>query len=253
MQVVTLSLFRFTGAANKLWAFSQMQFARAALAAMPDVQWVKQFGTGSRQSFHPYPNFAVYGIMCAWPDLETARARVRGTAVFQAHRECADEAWTVFATPTSASGLWDKRQPFKVAKGERMPKPIGVLTRATVKTRHLVDFWRNVPNVADAIDGFDGVLFRQGMGEVPWVHQVTFSIWSDMGKMSAFAYAKGHHATALKRAHELGWFKEEMFARFRLIESEGTWEGRNPLDGIELTDHRPARHRSPALGPSGTV
>ncbi|MEO1282427.1 MAG: DUF3291 domain-containing protein [Pseudomonadota bacterium] len=232
MQVTSLSVFRFSGIGNQIWAFSQMQFAAKALRNMPGVEWVKQFGTGSKQTFHPYPNFGVYAIMANWPDLETAKREIAQQQVFKNYRAHACENWTVYNTPISASGEWDGIQPFEPTPGEGLPQPIGILTRATLRTRHLAQFWKHVPNIANAIDGHDGVLFRQGMGEVPWVHQVTFSIWDDVQKMSAFAYKDGHHAKALKHAHEAGWFKEELFARFRILETEGTWNGTDPLSSV---------------------
>lgn len=230
MQIVTISFFRFEGVGNQLWAFSQMQFSRAAFNAIPGVEWIKQFGTGSKQSFHPYPNFSVYTVMATWPDLETARREIGRQTVFQSYRSHAGESWTVYLTPVQASGLWDGKQPFDVTPGEGLPSPIGILTRATVKKRHLVGFWKSVPNISQAIEGADGVLFKQGMGEVPWVHQVTFSIWENTKIMSTFAYKDGHHAVALKRARDLGWFHEELFARFKILDFDGTWNGASPLD-----------------------
>ncbi|MEO1205416.1 MAG: spheroidene monooxygenase [Pseudomonadota bacterium] len=229
MQVASISFFRFAGVGNQIWAFSQMQFAAKALRNMPGVQWVKQFGTGSRQTFHPYPNFGVYAIMVTWPSVEHAKQQIETQQVYNNYRAHAVETWTVYTTPISSSGQWDGTNPFEPNSGEGLPKPIGILTRATVKARHLPSFWKHVPDIAEAIDGYDGVLFRQGMGEVPWVHQVTFSIWDDVQKMNAFAYKDGHHARALKHAHESGWFKEELFARFRILDTEGTWQGEDPL------------------------
>ena len=70
-----------------------------------------------------------------------------------------------------------------------------------------------------------GLIFKLGMGEIPWVQQVTFSIWRDAKDMRKFAYRSGAHADAIRLAREGKWFKEDLFARFRIVASEGTWAG----------------------------
>jgi spheroidene monooxygenase len=82
-------------------------------------------------------------------------------------------------------------------------------------------------------------MFKIGMGEVPLIHQVTFSIWPDTASMAAFA-RKGAHADAIRAVRDEGWFNEELYARFRVIRTQGTWGGRDPLAGATLQDMRTA-------------
>ena len=91
-----------------------------------------------------------------------------------------------------------------------------------------MSFWRRVPNISMTIGKQDMLAFKLGLGEIPWLHQVTFSIWHDRQAMEAFAY-RGFHAEAIARVREEGWFSEELFARFRVLDAEGQWEGGNPL------------------------
>ena len=52
--------------------------------------------------------------------------------------------------------------------------------------------------------------------------------------MSAFARSPdGPHAKAIRAVREGGWFKEELYARFTVLGSAGTWEGRDPLAETE--------------------
>jgi spheroidene monooxygenase len=88
-----------------------------------------------------------------------------------------------------------------------------------------------------AIGADPNVMFKIGIGEVPWMQQVTFSIWPDAETMANFARADGPHARAIKAVRDGGWFKEELYARFRVDAVEGQWEGVTP----DLT-HRPERH-----------
>jgi spheroidene monooxygenase len=79
-------------------------------------------------------------------------------------------------------------------------------------------------------------MFKIGIGEVPWMQQVTFSIWPDARTMAEFARHDGPHARAIKAVRDGGWFREELYARFRVDAVEGEWEGVTP----DLT-HRPER------------
>jgi spheroidene monooxygenase len=50
------------------------------------------------------------------------------------------------------------------------------------------------------------VMFKIGIGEVPWMQQVTYSIWPDAETMANFARADGPHARAIKAVRDGGWF-----------------------------------------------
>jgi spheroidene monooxygenase len=77
------------------------------------------------------------------------------------------------------------------------------------------------------------VAFKIGIGEVPLLHQVTFSIWPDTASMAAFARADGPHAQAIRAVREGQWFSEELYARFRILGDLGSWGGGSPLTRLE--------------------
>jgi spheroidene monooxygenase len=84
-----------------------------------------------------------------------------------------------------------------------------------------------------AVIGQDpNVIFKIGIGEVPLLHQVTFSIWDDPESMLAFAYRSSSHGEAVRRVRDGRWFKEELYARFRVLHWDGTWDGRDPLRAL---------------------
>jgi len=234
-RIATFSCYRFAGARSMAWAFAQMQFAKAPLRRVPGIGFAKLFGSGTGESFHPVPNPQVYAIMATWPSLEQAKAQLAECAVFARYRDRAAESLTVYLGAEQASGLWDGVEPFAARKSEAKARPIGVLTRATIRTRRVFEFWRSVPNISESIASSDGVLFKLGVGEIPWLHQVTFSIWRDPKAISAFAYQSGPHREAIKHARARGWFKEELFARFSILDCEGRWDGAPiPLDGATI-------------------
>ena len=91
-----------------------------------------------------------------------------------------------------------------------------------------------MPDISAVIGADPNVLFKIGIGEVPLLHQVTFSIWPDAASMAHFARGDGPHGRAIHAVREEGWFTEELYARFRVLGVEGRWNGADLL----------ARHRA---------
>lgn len=210
-----------------------MARARFSMPNVPDIQFWKLCGSGIGEGFTPVPNTAVYAVLATWPDADTARKRVKETDVFNRYRAKSSEDWTVFLTPTSARGKWSGSNPFK-AQDAQESGPLAALTRATIKPSILLRFWRRVPNISTTIGRDPNVMFKIGIGEVPWLHQVTFSIWPDAKAMAGFART-GHHAEAIKAVRSEGWFREELYARFAVHSDSGTWNGTSPLAAPEQT------------------
>ncbi|MEL6959781.1 MAG: spheroidene monooxygenase [Pseudomonadota bacterium] len=231
-QIVTLSLFRFDRLRDRLWAFAMMGAGRLSLGRTPDIGFWKLCGSGTGEGFTPIPNFGVYAILATWPDLETAKARIASAQIYQRYRNRAEEDWTVFLSPTSARGAWSGVSPFNV-QSTNEAGPLAALTRATVKPRIAAQFWRRVPDISSVIGADTNVAFKIGIGEVPLLHQVTFSIWPDAQRMANFART-GHHAEAIRAVRDNNWFREELYARFSIRSDFGTWNGTSPLSGLDL-------------------
>lgn len=237
MQSVTFSFFRFDGLGGRIWAFGQMGLARFALARLPELGFFKLLGSGTGQGFTPIPNTAVYAIMATWPDHATAKRMMAGARVFQDYHRRADETCTLFLEPSSAQGAWSGKMPFE-PQGSLPEGPIVALTRATVRPSRALRFWRRVPDISRVIGTNRNVLFKIGVGEVPLLHQVTFSIWPDAQSMAEFARRDGPHAQAIRAVREGQWFSEELYARFRLAEVTGTWAGVDPLHSAKVEQQR---------------
>ena len=221
--VASLTLFRYHRWIDRHWALWQMLLARRALNRLPGVRFMKMVGTGSREGFFLAPNTAVWGLLAAWPSLDHARAQVNCAAVYRRYFRRADEAVTLYLQATRAKGDWSGRQPFEVAPGGAGPLTIA-LTRATVKPRHALSFWARTPDIRAEIPEQPHLLFKVGMAEMPGLQQITFSIWDDVEAMRAFAYRRGGpHAEAIEAVRREGWFAEELYARFRLLDVEGDW------------------------------
>jgi spheroidene monooxygenase len=229
-QAISLSLFRFSGAGGAAWAFSQMGLSRGGFGRIPGIGFAKMFGTGTGEGFTPVPNLGVYGLMATWPDLNTAQEAIERAPVYRRYRDHAVEDFTVHLEAISARGAWDGDNPFVIHDVDGPPPlPMAVLTRATVKPRHVVSFWRAQPDISEVIGNQPHMLFKIGMGEVPWFQQVTFSIWDDVEAMKTFAHKHGPHADAIRKVRDNRWFAEELYARFRVTGHSGQWDGQDPL------------------------
>ena len=180
---------------------------------MPEVGFWKLCGSGTGEGFTPRPNTAVWAILATW-------------------RGHSSESWTILLEPTSARGRWSGKAPFTPADPAAdtpFKGPVVALTRATMRTSTFLRFWRRVPDISAAIGQDPNVIFKIGIGEVPLLHQVTFSIWPDTASMAHFARGDGPHGRAIQAVRAEGWFSEELYARFRILDDWGSWGGRSPL------------------------
>ncbi len=231
-QTVTLSFFRFDTLTARLWAFAMMGLARPAMRRIPGIGFWKLCGSGTGEGFTPVPNTGVYAILATWPDVDAARRQIGISPVFRKYMRRASEAWTVYLVPESSRGAWAGVAPFAPRPGGSAG-PIAALTRASVRPHKALRFWRRVPDISAMIGSDPNVAFKIGIGEVPLLHQVTFSIWPDSASMAAFARLNGPHAQAIRAVREGNWFREELYARFRVVGDQGSWRGQRPLEHLE--------------------
>ncbi len=226
MDSATLCLYRFGPLSARMWAFAQMGLARRAFARVKGIGMAKLCGSGTGEGFTPVPNTGVYGILATWPDHATARRALFGADIFRRYGRMAVEQLTIFATPLSARGMWDGRAPFTPNPAAYVNGPVAILTRATIRPGAAMGFWRYEPAISAAIGADPNVIFKIGIGEAPLLRQITFSIWPNIASMTAFARQDGPHARAIQAVRDGDWFSEELYARFRVDEVQGTWAGR---------------------------
>ena len=120
--------------------------------------------------------------------------------------------------PYSGHGSWDGESFLEQrTKAEDPSGPIAVLTRATIRLRRLIHFWRAVPSTAIDLTQNDGFVYSIGIGEVPFIKQATFSIWESAEKMKTFAYKKAAHQKVIQHTRKENWYAEELFLRFHVL------------------------------------
>lgn len=231
IQIVSLSFFRFAPGLSRLWAFAMMGLARPALARVPGIGFWKLCGSGTGEGFTPRPNTGVYAILATWPDLATAQRQTAEAPIFRRYARRAVECYTLFMQTTSVRGAWSGTTPFE-PEGTTDTGPVAALTRATIRPLVALRFWRRVPDISAVIGTDPNVAFKIGIGEVPLLHQVTFSVWPDTARMAAFARHDGPHARAIRAVRDGDWFREELYARFNIVAERGTWQGAKPLQHL---------------------
>jgi len=227
MQTVSLSFYRFATPLSRLWALAMMGGGRLSLPRIDGLQFWKLCGSGTGEGFTPIPNTAVYAILSVWDDEDRARDATKTEPLFQRYAKQASESWTLFLTPYSARGVWSGQTPF-LEETPGASGPIAALTRATVKPKVAAQFWKRVPDISGVIGQDPNVMFKIGIGEVPLIQQITFSIWPDSDSMANFARKDGPHAKAIRAVRDGEWFREELYARFRVAGETGSWEGQSP-------------------------
>ena len=131
--------------------------------------------------------------------------------------------------PLQSHGKWDGKTPFGNPEVKEHTGPIAVLTRATIRISRLKNFWSHVDEVANLMASATGYITSFGIGEAPVYRQATFSVWQSLDDVKAFAYKSREHAEVIKLTRSENWYSEELFARFKLLESFGSLHGKDPL------------------------
>ena len=204
-----------------------MLFAKFHLNRIEGLEFYKLFGSGSGEGFTPIQNTRVYAILAVWDNAK--RAQTGGESIiFKRYKKKSSENWSLNLRTTSVRGQWSAQSPFTSGgnKNLKSKSPVVVLTRATIKPKILLKFFSHVPNISQVIGDDPNVIFKIGLAEVPFLHQVTFSIWPDTASMIKFAHKEGPHKKAIDDVRKYDWFSEELYARFCITGSSGLWEGK---------------------------
>jgi len=215
-----------------MWAFGQMQFAHSQIRKTSGLNFYKLMGSGRELGFNPLPDWSVYALLCHWENENAANDFFQHADILRHYQAHTKEQWTIFMKPLHAKGLWSGINPFTPSVDLDQANPlIAVITRATIRTNKLVQFWRYVPiSQLPILKGCKGLIYTKGIGEAPLVQMATFSIWQSVEDLKNFAYNSPEHKEAIMKTHRIDWYKEEMFARFQPYRSFGSWGGQYLLD-----------------------
>jgi len=210
------------------WGLAQMGAAQVPLRRVAGLRFYKLAGTGADGGFGAWPNFRRYVLLAVWDSAEAAETFFATHPQWQSYQQRSTETWTVRLQPLKAHGLWDGVQPFDLAAADAPATegPVAVLTRASIRLVKTPRFWRYVAPTSAALAQAPGVVAAIGLGELPIIRQATFSVWESARAMQQYAYRDATHKEVIRRTRQERWYSEEMFVRFRVLGSEGTWDGR---------------------------
>ena len=226
--LVTLHLWRVepSGVAR---ALLRMGLDRGRVRRTPGVRFAKLLGTGDGRTFTVRDADPLrWGLLATWASPQAARDFERSSPVVAAWAALATESWRVDLRPVASRGTWSGREPFGDPSPVRSLGPVAALTRARLRPTRAPNFWRAVPPVSQDLSERPGLRAAIGIGEAPIGLQGTFSLWDSGQAVRDFARSPAHTAVVARTGPER-WYAEELFARFDVIGSAGTLDGRDPL------------------------
>lgn len=225
---MTLHLFT-VGVSRAPAALARMAVDRRHLAVTAGCRFWKLLGTGHGRTFTLRDADPLrWGLLAVWESPDDLLAFERGSPVAAGWRRIARERWRADLQPVRARGRWSGRQPFEPTIADTGRDPVAAITRARLAPAKAPAFWRAVPPVSADLQDAAGLRFAVGIGEAPVGVQGTFSLWEDTRALTAYAYGGRAHRDAVTRTPAEGWYAEECFARFRVVRTTGTVDGRDP-------------------------
>jgi heme-degrading monooxygenase HmoA len=235
--VATLTMVRYTPARAALGAW-HMAAQRPLLARVPGLRFARLLGTGQGIGFSAVPDFRTWALFAVWEDVSAWERFAAESRVMRQYHARGEEVYSLLLAPLAAHGSWGGVEPFPLPARPERPDPdapIVVLTRATIRPARALRFWSRVAPVDATLRGHPDLLLSFGVGEVPYLKQATVSVWRSAAAMRAWA-ATPAHAETVRLTRAENWYSEELFARFRLLATRGTWRGGNPLDSHRGTE-----------------
>lgn len=204
-----------------IWAILRMALDRRALKGNRAIKFWKLLGTGKGETFTPRDaDPKRWGLLITID--ESALEAFEGSKMMQRWSKNSTAQFSATLKTIAVHGKWSRKNPFKseVAPLDWNGKVVAI-TRARIKWRKNLLFWRSVPPVTASLKAAPGLIKAIGIGEAPIGLQGTFSIWEDPKTISYFAYRGEAHKAAIAATAREKWYAEEMFARFALIDSRG--------------------------------
>lgn len=224
---ITLFIWRVRGRSIP-FAIVRMALDRLYLRKVQGLTFVKLLGTGKGETFTPSDaDLFQWGLLVVGN--EAAISRVKNSPLANRWAIRSSESAIIDLRTLSTHGQWARRAPFETDAEIRPNKeytgPVAAITRARIKWQKNLIFWRSVPPVISALDDAPGLIAAIGIGEAPIGLQGTFSLWKDSQALKNFAYKSSAHKDVITATREIGWYSEELFARFAVEGAIGTVNG----------------------------
>ena len=182
--------------------------------------FIKMLGTGKGESFTPKDADSFrWGILITTK--ESNIKKFDSSYVIKLWQKIARSQYRAVLRPISSHGVWSGKTPFESEKFEWNGK-VAAITRARIVWSKNLQFWRAVPPVTESLHKSAGLISAIGIGEAPIGLQGTFSLWENSQALKQFAYQGQAHLQAIAATETNKWYSEELFARFAVIQEQGT-------------------------------
>ena len=201
------------------FALLRMALDRGGLRKLHGVRFAKMLGAGKGETFTPRDaDITRWGALIVIE--QSQLAALDNSKLIKRWRTNSSDEVRYLVDPISSHGLWAKVNPFDYAKSTGDGEVVAI-TRARIKWRKNLIFWRSVPPVTQSLRSSPGLVSAIGIGEAPIGLQGTFSLWESGDAVRNFAYRGEAHKAAIAATHREDWYAEELFARFAVTRSNG--------------------------------
>jgi hypothetical protein len=180
------------------------------------LRFSRLLGTGHGRTFTPTDaDLRHWALLTCWESAGHAEAFEAGPVV-RGWDDHSFERWRLRLRPLSSAGRWGGQEPFGATDpAASAAGACAVITRARLVPWQLIAFWKAAPTVGATLPAV-------GL-------QATISLWDCLDAAKDFAYGTAAHRQVIQSSAQQGWYSEQLFARFAVIEGSGRVDGRDPL------------------------
>lgn len=204
-----------------LFALLRMAIDRTLLRRTKGVTFAKMLGCGKGETFTPTDADPTrWGCLVVLPLADLPALDQSST--IKIWRANSIKEFRVVLDPISVTGNWSKKAPFAISQNVFSDGQIVAITRARIKAKQTLRFFKSVPPVTASLHQSPGLISAIGIGEAPIGLQGTFSLWESSQAIKDFAYKGSAHQKAIAQTAQYDWYAEELFARFAVREVRGT-------------------------------
>ena len=145
-----------------------MALDRISLWRMKEISFWKLLGAGKGETFTPRDaDPRRWGLLVVIDPQSIST--LENSALLQRWRRRSTSEYSADLSPISVHGQWSRRTPFTdIPVADRnWSGPIAAITRARIKWRKNLIFWRSVPPVTTSLHNSEGLIAAIGIGEAP--------------------------------------------------------------------------------------
>lgn len=202
------------------------------------------FGTGNlKPPIGGAPVFRRWALFVAFETHEAVKEFEQSRTVEQ-FTDRADEVWRATLNPTRVGrGNWRGWRPETDDVPHDDGEPVLSMTYSHLRSRYAPAFLWNNKRVVDEQSDIDGLVAQLGIAD-DFSATSTLSIWRSQADLVDFAYRSSPAHRAVIKPSLNKWQTDNFSARFRMTESSGTWDGRDPAVTARLAAEELNRLRS---------